>query len=376
MKTAAKICVVDDIDNAFLKSEWERLETESDAFPQSTYHWCATWWKHLAGARELHVVMVLDQEGRAVGIAPLCSERHVGIRVLRSFPINYGDFHGTIVSAECNHNDLFEAVFDYLNRYDGWDAVLLAPINDRSPLFDFMRGKEVRSKHLAGNIVTDISSPNWDHYLGRLSRNRRRLTRKKMRLLEAKHQVEIELVTDEAGYVKYFDRIREIQGIRATKDRADRSNAYMECVKETNSRLLAKRQMILYLIKANDTVLAYRFGIVKDGTFYDWTTNFDIAWSEYSPGLISIAYVIRDLIGKGFTRLDFMAGVYDYKLSYSPKHEVRNNYLFVMGEGSLRSRLFVEYHLKWRDRIRPYYLKCKHVMSRPGGLRRKSRSAP
>ena len=351
------IRVFDEIDDPFLKSEWERLEVEADVFPQSTYHWCATWWKHLSGRRKLHVVMLLDAVGRAVGIAPLCIERHFGFRVLRSFPVNYGDFYCVIVSPDLRHGDAFEAVYQYVSRCDRWNSALLTPINDGSTLFQFLKDRRGSEKHLVGNVVADISSPNWDDYVGKLSRNRRRLTRKKMRALEAEHQVEIELVTDEVGYAKYFDRIREIQQARATKDRADRSSVYMQCVKETNSRLFSKGQMVLYLVKADGKVISYRIGIVDGKTYYDWNTNYDISWSEYSPGLIGIAYVIRDLIQRGYTSVNFMAGVYDYKLSYSPNHEMRNNHLFVMGNRSVRATLFRKYHLEWRDRIRPFYRK-------------------
>ena len=371
-----KIRVFDNIDDPFLKSEWERLETESDVFPQSTYHWCATWWKHLAGGRELHVVMVLAQEGKALGIAALCIERHVGIRVVRSFPVNYSDFFDVVVSPDTDRESVLPAVFDYLSRYHRWHAVLLTPVNDSSVLFDFARRREIAAKHLTGNVVSDISFSGWDEYVGALSRNRRRLTRKKMLELEREHTVEIELVTDSAGYASHFERIREIQTSRATKDRAGRSDVYMECVRGTNSHLFDRGQMVLYLVKADGIVISYRIGFVHRNAFYDWNTNYDISWSDYSPGLIGLAYVIRDLIAKGYATVNFMAGIYDYKISYSPKHVIRNNYLFVMGNGSLRSRLFIKYHLEWRDRIRPYYLKCKHVISRLAGLRGKSRLGP
>ena len=156
-----KIRVFDEIDDPFLKSEWERLEVETDVFPQSTYHWCATWWKHSSGRRKLHVVILLDATGRAVGIAPLCIERHFGFIVLRSFPVNFGDFFDILVSSKTNDEDVFAVLFDYLKRYERWNSVLLTPINDSSRLFGFLSSKAVSAKHLVGNIVADISSPTW-----------------------------------------------------------------------------------------------------------------------------------------------------------------------------------------------------------------------
>lgn len=351
------IKIVKKIDDPFLKSEWERLEVEADVFPQSTYDWCATWWKHLAGRRKPHVVMVLDEDGKALGIAPLCIEGHLWIRLLRSFPVNYGDYFQILVSKKANEEEVIDTLYNYIRQYSHWSVVILTPVNDSSSLYNYLYNKSVPAKHLIGNIVTNIAYSNWDEYIKDLSHNRRRLTRKKMRELEEEHCVEIELVTDENEYLANFDRIREIIHLRATKDRADRTNKYMECVKETNSQLFRKKQMCLYLIKADNYIITYRIGILHKNTYYDWNTNYDIAWEKFSPGLISIAYVIRTLIQKGFHHLDFMAGDYDYKLSYSPKHEVRNNYMFLIGSNSIRANIVLKYYMEWRDQIRPYYRK-------------------
>jgi len=370
-----KCHVIEDIDNRFLKSEWRRLEREADAFPQNTYDWCATWWRHLGSHRELHVVMVLDEDGQARGIVPLCIERHCGIRVLRSFPINYGDFFQIIVSPEAEEEDVFELALSYMAQCRRWRCVLLAPINDHSTLHAFLCRKGCESKLLVGNVVADIRADSWDEYLGRVSRNRRRLTHKKMRALEGQYDVEVDVVGDRKGYVQWFDRIREMVDARGMRDRPKRSNAYMECVRETNSHLFSTGQMVLHLVKASGTVIAYRIGIVQGRTYYDWNTSYDTAWAQYSPGMLSVAYVIRSLIAEGFSTLDFMAGVYDYKLSYSPKHEMRSNHLFVMGDGSIQSALIRKYQLAWRDQVRPYYHRfVRPVLNRriPIRLRRSS----
>lgn len=352
-----KIKVINNIDDPFLKEEWARLATETDVFPQSTYHWCATWWHYLSGRRILHVVMVLDEDGKALGIAPLCIEGHLWVRVLRSFPVNYGDYFQILVSKKANEEAVFNAIYDYIVKYFQWAVVILTPVNDSSSLYNYLCNKSIPAKHLIGNIVTNIAYNSWDEYLKDLSHNRRRLTRKKMRELEEEHSLKVELVTDENEYLANFDRIREIIHLRATKDRADRTDKYMRCVRATNGYLFRNKQMCLYLIKADNQLITYRLGILHKSTYYDWNTNYDIAWEKYSPGLISIAYVIRDLIRKGFHHLDFMAGDYDYKLSYSPKHEVRNNYMFLISSNAIRANIVVKYYMEWRDQIRPYYRK-------------------
>lgn len=354
-RTLLKSHVIDDIDDSFLASEWERLANQGDVFPQNSYAWCAGWWKYLRGKRELHVVMVANENGQTVGIVPLCLEHCCGVRVLRSFPVNFGDFFQILVSPEVRTEDIFEAAWAYLNQHTRWRSVLLSPVNDHSALYAFLARKKCASKRLVGNIVADIRAPSWDDYLGHLSQHRRKMMRKKIRTLETEHDVTLEVIRDREGYLQWFDKIREMIDVRGRKDRPQRSDAYMECVKETHSQLFSRGQMMLFVLRAGETMIAYRIGIIQGRTYYDWNTNYDPAWQRYSPGLVCVAYVIRQLIEEGFTKYDHMAGVYNYKLGFSPQHEMRHNYLFVMGDRSLPSAMFREYQLVWRDRVKPYY---------------------
>ncbi len=359
-----KIRIVEDIDDPFLKAEWERLEGEADVFPQSTYHWCATWWKYLRGKRRLHVVMALDDNGKAMGIAPLCIERHVGIRVLRSFPANFGDFYSFIIPQE-GQARVMDSIYDYVVKWDSFQAAYIGPVNDHSPLHGFLCSKGEARKSFSQNIVADIRAAGWEEYLDKLSHNRRRQTRKKMRLLEGDHNIRVELVTGKKEFMSWFSRIKCVQRKRwAVDDRPSRSADYMTCAEHAYAGLFDRGQMALYALTTGEDLIAYRIGLIHNKIFYDWSTNYDVGWAKYSPGLISIGYVIRDLIEKGFRNLDFMAGVYDYKLSWSPDHEVRRNDIFLLGNHSLPAYLFVQYHLHWRERFKAMYRKIKATAKR------------
>lgn len=360
-----KIFIVDQIDDEFLKKEWERLEVESEVFPQSSFNWCATWWNFLHGSRRLNIVMVLDETGKALAVAPMCLEKQFGIMVLRSFPINYGDFFSIVMASEVSHDAIYKILIEYFNLFSDWKLVLLMPINSRSTLNEYLQREVWPTKKIIGNIVTDLDVQNWDEYLSLVSQNRRRLTKKKMRALESKHRVEILWIEDEQRFRDSFDRIYDLIDQRSKKNRPGRSEEYMKCMLVSYGTLFKKNKMVLYLIMADDRIVSYRIGIVHQGVYFDWNTNYDLLWEDYSPGLLSVAYLIRDLISMGIKQLDFMAGVYDYKLSYSPRHEVFFNYLFIKGDGSLSSRLLSRYHLLWREKARSVY----HLLK--GGWRKR-----
>lgn len=358
-----KIRVFETIDDPLLKSEWERLEKETNIFPQSTYHWCSTWWKYLSGNRKLYVVMVVDHNNKALAIAPLCMDKCLGITVLRSFPVNYGDFYEIMTDTSINADSIYTAIYNYINEWKRWSVAFLAPINNCSKLHSFFQNMKVSSKRSIENLVSDISFSSWDDYLAHLSRNRRRLTKKKMKALEKEHDIEIEIITDKQRYQEVFDRLYKIQESRWKLDnRPKRTSAYMKCVRETNSKLFELCKMLLCLIKANGVIISYRIGIIIEGEYYDWNTSYDMQWEKYSPGLCSIGYLIKSLIEHNYRTLNFMSGVYDYKKSYSPKYELRKNDIFLWGDGSLLSRVVLMYHLKWRDTIKVLYNKFQDVI--------------
>lgn len=356
-----QIKVFGDIDDPFLKSEWERIETENDIFPQSCYHWCSTWWKYFADKRVLNVVTLIDESGKITTIVPLCIERVLGIRILRSFPINYCDFFQIIHGKYTNSGSSCELLYGYLAQYCEWDIVILSPLSDASLLYSYLNHKHVPNKRLSGNIVADISFDDWKAYLKQLSHNRRRRVKRIITALECDHRVVLEMVGDRFKYFEIFDRIYNIIDARATKDRLRRSDIYMQCVRETNGHLFENGKMALYLVKADGVIITYRIGILHGATFYDWNTSYDINYSNYSPGETGLVYVLRDLIERGYKTLDFMSGVYDYKISYSPKHEMRNNYLFIMRNRSIRAFLFYHYQMTLRDKLKAAY----HCARRP-----------
>lgn len=361
-----QIKVIRTIDDPFLKKEWERLEKASNIFPQSTYHWCATWWKYLSGNRELYLLMLISESGVVAGMLPLCLESRMGFRILRNFPINYGDFFKPIINQDFDEWLLLQVLFEYLNAYQYWDAVLLQPVNSHSTLYQFLSNQNLSSLHLIGNIVANLQVLTWDDYLFRLSANRRKMTQKKMRKLEKDFSVKLERITSSDKYFQCLDRINALQVKRWENDnRPKRSKAYIDCTKEINARLFEEGKMVLYLLKADEKIISYRIGLIYNQTYYDWNTNYDLEWEKYSPGLIGIAYVIRDLIARRFNYLDFMAGIYDYKISYSPLAETRNNYMFIFGRDNIRGKLIKNCYLKWRPLLKSSYTKIQKRLGKP-----------
>lgn len=358
-----KIIIVHDIDDNFLKTEWERLEKECNIFPQSTHHWCATWWKALGEGRRLHIVLVQDKAGLTVGIAPFIIDNFCGLRYLRSIPENYGDFYTFLVAPGYDTTAVHSAILMSLQQFSTWHSILLVNVNSASPLAKHLEEVQypIFSHVLTKNVVTKLNFSNFDGYLGLLSKNRRRFIRKKQCDFELDFVITCTFSTETARYLECFDEISELQRKRGEIDRPQRSSVYMQLVRESLGHAFATSQMCLLEVRADGRLAAYRLGFLHNNIYYDWNTSYEPDFETYSPGSLSIAYLMEQLRQRGVERVDFMAGYYDYKVSYSPAPEIREQRLYLFGNGSWRSRLIIYYFLTGREQIKKLYNRLRRL---------------
>ena len=348
------IRVFTDIEHHDLAASWQRIAQNNDCFPQNSYEWCVAWWRHLRGDRSLYVVACLDANKHVIGIAPLCIERSMGLRVLRSFPIHFGDFYTVIIDHEPTSVSVLQAVFRHIKTFAHWDWVRIDNVAETDRiLYPWLRESEYEKKHLTDCVIAALDAGDWDAYLGRIKKNLRKDVKKKMRRLEQKYQVELDCLETREEFESMVNLMDDMYAERWEDDyRPRRSQQYAEAFRDALGVCFDRGDAKLYLLKADQRILAYRLGFLHQDTFYDWKTSFDVAWRDYSPGRLIVGYLIRHLIRAGVKNVNFMAGVYDYKLSWSPVRRLSANYAFFLPGPGLRARLTVRYHVAWRDGIR------------------------
>ena len=69
--------VIDNVDRfGALRAEWiDLLQNSSSHNPFLSWEWLHAWWTHLGESRRLQILTVRDDDGRLVGVAPLCGSR-------------------------------------------------------------------------------------------------------------------------------------------------------------------------------------------------------------------------------------------------------------------------------------------------------------
>lgn len=357
-----KIRIAENIDDPFLKSEWERLEQEGDVFPQSTYHWCATWWKHLSGKRKLHVVMAVDEEGEALGIAPLCIERHFGVRVLRSFPIHFGDFYTFITADNKNSKRTISRIVEYMNSNTLWRWSRLEQVAESSDLVRVLSEGCFRRKRMTTCMIADFSGLEWDEYLAKLRMNFRGEVRRRTRKINEKFAVELGVIHNWKKYEKEFDEMVRIHRERWRDDNTPaKGTVELACLMKSIQGQFLKGTMVYYQLLFDNITVAYSLGFLVRGTFYAWHASFDPRYRKYHVGVMIMVFMIRHFMETGVSRINFMAGDHAWKLNWSPDRRVEFNYMFTSPSNGPAAAFLNWYHHRVRDRLKAAYHKMMQV---------------
>jgi hypothetical protein len=345
------LSVFDDIDDPMLVAGWDRIVMDYNYFPQSSHEWCSPWWRYMRGGRELHILAVKDGNS-IVGLAPLCIERVLGLRVLRSFPIHFGDFYTFLVEKSDRRDAIIQAIAQRLTTFREWDFVRIDQVNSGDECAPFLDEYGFAKKKLTDIIAVGYEGKTFEDYLNGLSDNHRRNLRKRIKRLEKDANLHFEVVTSVDGFLAYYD---EMNGVYSKRWGKAYPEQYRECKKNAFVSCFTQKKAVLYLLKANGVIMAFRLGFLYNGTFFSWNICFDPDYAKYSPGSLLETYIVQDIINRAFTGFNFMAGTYDYKAKLAEGGHVSENYSYFLADGKLESQILALYHLKWRDSLKGIY---------------------
>jgi len=354
-----KIKIIDTIDDPFLKFEWERLEREYEIFPQSTYHWCMTWWNYLGGNRRLHVVMAMDDEGKTVAIAPLCIERNFGVYVLRSFPIHFGDFYTFITSNNESSQAGINSILEYMASKRQWRWVQLQHVSEKSSLLKKLVDYNCVKKEMTDCIIADFRGLDWESYLSRLRKSFRADLLRRLRIMHKAYKAELVCVRTWREYEHKFDEMVTIHQERWKDDYSPKKTATeLACWKAVIKGQFEAGKMVYYQLFFDSVCVAYDLGFLHGGTYYDWHTSYRPDYRKYNPGIMMQALMIKHFIDNGISRINFMAGEYYYKMHWSPDQRVEKTFMLTSASNNISGLLMNCYHHVLRDRLKVFYHKA------------------
>ena len=357
MLNAACICTAEDLEQ--IAAEWlELFQRVGCRNPFISVEWMASWWRHWGRHHRLLIVVVRNEVGRLVAVAPffirmswlggwgpraLCL---VGSHsIVRSFhldilldPLYEAQAIDTVTSVVLEHRPK-------------WDYIELQGINDTSPGLARLCNR-LASIGLTEKVIRTQTTEcpyatlprSFEGYLESLGANVRYNFRRRRRAL-VRQGVEFVTVTGKSELHKKFDDLFRLHRLRFDdkQELSDflRSDARAFHV-DALERLAEARMASLFFLQVDGKPIAALYGFSTGKTFSFYQAGMDPAWSRLSAGLVLLGCSIEEAIRTGHDEFDFLGGPNPYKFQWA--HKVRDDVmicLFDRRPASLQARSLI-----------------------------------
>lgn len=311
---------------ADLRSEWRQLHAASNADLFLSWDWLMPWWQHLAGDRELFVMLARDEDGLLRGLLALSAETaRVGFRRIRRLRFLGDDQVGSdyldaLIEPGWNRavNRAFGAAL--VARRSDWDLLELRDMDQQSntphELLDALGdGFDMRSDSgLICPIQDFADGTEVDDFMSRTSRFQNYTRRRKW--LERQPGFRIEVCRDERTLEPAVDNFFRLHRMRWREDGGSSGIAGVRAEafhRDAMSRMMAAGHLRLYTLWVDGLAVASVYALIHGETFYYYQSGMDPAWRSRSVGLVLIGETFVDAIRSGLTRYDFLRGDEAYK---------------------------------------------------------------
>lgn len=321
-----------------LKDDWEYVFHQTEyKYPFLSFDWCFRWWNSCRGNRSLYIVVVYE-DGRCIGIAPLCIRPQGPFRTLEFLVSERSDYLDFIV-AEKKRFLVLELAIGYLKaRQQDWDALILQNLfweEDKKKQFESVIGHHgllCRKRHYTEAPFIAIQS-SWNDYLTGMGK-RKKIRKKEKRLL---NKADIDIVSV-SRFFPEDPRFKHKSIFETAKQIEKHSWKYLE----GNPRLQTDKntemffQSVLkdfsekgclesWFLFVDGTPRAYAFNFQSKNKIFAYNSGYYNEYKEYGFGALLAINRLRDAFDKGRVEYDFLRGNEEYKSEWTktsrPIHE-------------------------------------------------------
>lgn len=335
-----------------LKEEWNALLARSSTrHIFLTHEWQYTWWEHFGSGDEGLLILLVRDQGRLVGIAPLRRDRLTlkGLPILRqlTFLIGYEADYRDLLLEEGREWEVLGEMLTYLReQVQGWDLLALRGIRGSSPVKDLLPAI-ARQDHLfchteeGGGCPYLPLPPQSDLLQLPMSGATRRKYRQKLTNLDKQegavevtiHQGSEVAQSDLEEFFRLHEKSWEKRGGSKALNSQRLASFHTDLVEATRSQ----GWPLFSLLSVKGEPCSVIYGYLYDGVFYDYLPGFDPRFERYSPGVQSLLKAIDYGIEQGWTELDLMRGEEPYKFQLT--HHVRHLHSHFVAKSARRLKI-------------------------------------
>ena len=320
----------DAADFARLEPEWKAVLGSS---PSNclflTWEWLHTWWKHLAGERRLHVLVVRSDRSLQA-VAPLAIRPRYLSR-LRPFAAleflgtgSIGSDYLDLIVRRGQEAPVLKALADHLAH--GTLMLELAQVRKDRSLARSLAEAITRQGWSQFALKTavcpfiDLSGQSWRSYLTSLGPAHRANLLRRLRNLERRYEVRFEEVATEAERGEALALLVRLHNLR-WRNLGGSTAFYLPGLlafhDEFSALALQRGWLRLFVLRLDGRAVAALYGFRYGRTFYFYQSGFDPAFGSYSVGLVTMGLTIRRAIEEGASEFDLLHGAEAYKFLWA-----------------------------------------------------------
>lgn len=300
-----------------IQEEWNTLLHSSEQdHPFLSYEWISSWWECFSEDNSLEILLVKDENGNPVGIAPLMVQENT-LRFIASEEVSdYCDF----VVEKGRYEEFFKNVMNYIRTtHPDIEKIDLMNIRSASTTLEILPRLASEWGYSCScteiEVVPLLELPSsYEDYLGGLSKKKRHELRRKLRRTESLEGIRAEKVTDTRNLPAYIDKFIGLHR-RGSPSKANFwKKKNMADFFHGMAHQFSLRQWIeMNVLFLEDRVLAALLNFISADRIYFYNVAFDKDFARYSPGIYLFNQSIQDAISKQKKCADFLRGREEYK---------------------------------------------------------------
>jgi hypothetical protein len=337
-----------------LTNKWNNIlsQSESDNI-FLTWEWVFNWWQVYGAGKKLRVLVLRDPDEAIVAIAPFYVRAK---KILGGLSINEIRFLGTgedvspdyldFIIKKGFENEAINVFIKYLAVKNGWHIINLTDMLSTS--FNV----KILQKVAADNRLVVESSeratcpyiqllPDWEEYIGGLSKNMRYNIKRRRQNLEKTFKTRYFIWQDIGGLDYAMERLSFLHKKRWEQKggkhgfSSEEYNAFHQAVAR---EFAMKGWLQLSCLELDGEIVGILYDYRYGNKIYYYQGGFDPSLYKYSLGVVLRAYVIQKAIENGIKEIDLLKGGYDHKYMWT-EHD-RHTINLMIGNNTFRSKTF------------------------------------
>ncbi|MDP9009198.1 MAG: GNAT family N-acetyltransferase [Pseudomonadota bacterium] len=303
-----------------LEAPWRDLDAHPEVRPFQQFAWVAAWMRTVgfAAGRRLKVV-TLWQDGRLIGVLPLCVNRFRGLRILEWIGARVSDYCGAIVDARTDEDVALRTLWDAVTKSGGFDIARLSHVRTDTRLFDVLSDLNpwIETLEDAGGVpIVWASGEQWLQQQTAGMRDRVKYNARRMR----NAGFDARICASPESRARIIDILvaqkRPWLAARGLSSVIDEPGG-VEFLQSAVAASAERGELHLSTVENEDRIAACDLAFVRNGVIYSYIASFDPEYRKYSFGRVLTDNLLMWGCDNGLRRLDLLLGAYDYKTEYN-----------------------------------------------------------